>query len=477
MNLKRCVILLASITMFSSPVIADDINKSPNDKRAYESFTLANKMQVLVISDPEAKKAAASLNIDIGSSNNPKNRPGLAHFLEHMLFLGTEKYPDANAYSSFIDSHGGSQNAFTAPNNTNYFFDIKADALEQGLDRFAQFFIAPLFSEKYTQREMKAVHSEYQSKLQDDGQRNYNAFKQIMNPENPQRYFAVGSLTTLADNNTKIRDDLLSFYRKYYSANRMSLVVLGKESLTELRSLVTDKFSAVNNSDIAKPVDNYTTFADNQLPLMLKVKTLKDYRHLSLSFATPSTKADFKDKPLYYISSLVGYEGQGSLTSYLKELGLINGLSASSNHSSDIESNFKVSFSLTEKGLMQQDKVINSFFNFVNKIEQAGISQSLFNEMASLSAQAFQFLPQSNASSYVVQLSQRLKEYPQQHWLDANYLMQDFNKQRISQLLSFIKADNMYVNLQANNIEGEHTEPYFGGQYSVNIISSLTIEK
>jgi secreted Zn-dependent insulinase-like peptidase len=463
--------------MFSSSAIAKNINKSPNDKRSYESFTLANKMQVLIISDPEAKKAAASLNLDIGSSNNPKNRAGLAHFLEHMLFLGTKKYPDANAYSSFIDSHGGSQNAFTATNNTNYFFDIKADALEQGLDRFSQFFIAPLFSEKYAQREMQAVHSEYQSKLQDDGQRNYSAFKQIMNPANPQRYFAVGSLTTLADNDTKIRDDLLAFYNSYYSANRMSLVVLGKESLSELRSLVTDKFGAVKNLDIAKPANNYTTFADDQLPLILKVKTLKDYRHLSLSFPTPSTKAYFKEKPLYYISSLVGYEGQGSLTSYLKSLGLINGLSASSSHNSDIESNFQVSFSLTQKGLEQQDKVINSFFNFINKVEQTGINKSLYNEMASLSFQAFQFLSQSNATGYVVQLSQRLKDLPQQHWLDANYLMQGFNEQHISQLLSFIKADNMYVNLQANSIEGDHTEPYFGGHYAVNKIDASTIER
>jgi secreted Zn-dependent insulinase-like peptidase len=477
MYLKSCVILLASITMFSSAAFAKSINKSPNDKRSYQSFTLANKMQVLIISDPEAKKAAASLNLDIGSSNNPENRAGLAHFLEHMLFLGTEKYPDANAYSSFIDSHGGSQNAFTAANNTNYFFDIKADALEQGLDRFSQFFIAPLFSEKYTQREKQAVHSEYQSKLQDDGQRNYSAFKQIMNPANPQRHFAVGSLTTLADNDTKIRDDLLAFYHSYYSANRMSLVVLGKESLSDLRSLVTAKFAAVKNLEVTKPANNYTTFADDQLPLMLKVKTLKDYRHLSLSFPTPSTKAYFKEKPLYYISSLVGYEGQGSLTSYLKGLGLINGLSASSSHSSDIESNFQVSFSLTKKGLEQQDKVINSFFNFINKIEQAGIDESLYTEMASLSAQAFQFLSQSNATGYVVQLSQRLKELPQQHWLDVNYLMQGFNKQHISQFLSFIKADNMYVNLQANTLVGDHTEPYFGGQYAVNKVAASTIEK
>ncbi len=69
--------------------------QSPNDKLQYRLLTLDNEMQVLLISDPNSPKAAASLDVMVGSGDNPQGRGGLAHFLEHMLFLGTDKYPDS----------------------------------------------------------------------------------------------------------------------------------------------------------------------------------------------------------------------------------------------------------------------------------------------------------------------------------------------------------------------------------------------
>ena len=72
----------------------------------------------------------------LGSMNDPANLPGIAHFCEHMLFLGTEKYPVENDYSKFLSDHGGSSNAYTARDHTNYYFDVSPDALEPALDRY-----------------------------------------------------------------------------------------------------------------------------------------------------------------------------------------------------------------------------------------------------------------------------------------------------------------------------------------------------
>ena len=86
----------------------------------------------------------------VGSGDNPPGRGGLAHFLEHMLFLGTDKYPDPAEYEEYITEHGGSRNAYTSLEITNYFFDVNAAHLPEALDRFAQFFIAPRFDEAST---------------------------------------------------------------------------------------------------------------------------------------------------------------------------------------------------------------------------------------------------------------------------------------------------------------------------------------
>ena len=94
-------------------------------------------MRVLIISDPDADKSAASLDVNVGAALDPKPLYGTAHFLEHMLFMGTEKYPDENDYDEFISNNGGYNNAWTSLTNTNYQFEVGNEGFEGALDRFA----------------------------------------------------------------------------------------------------------------------------------------------------------------------------------------------------------------------------------------------------------------------------------------------------------------------------------------------------
>ena len=119
------------------------IQHSPNDHRTYEYLTLENQLRVLLIEDTRCEKSAAALAVNVGHFQDPPDRLGMAHFLEHMLFLGTERYPDAGEYQAFISRHGGSNNAWTGTEFTNYYFDIRHHAFAEGLHRFSQFFICP----------------------------------------------------------------------------------------------------------------------------------------------------------------------------------------------------------------------------------------------------------------------------------------------------------------------------------------------
>jgi len=195
----------AAAAQTTSPI---DIVKSPNDDRDYRYLTLANGLRVLLVSDPQTDKAAASLVVFRGSYHEPDAYPGLAHFLEHMLFIGTEKYPEVDAYQEFISRHGGSSNAYTAGDHTNYFFDVQPDQFRPAMDRFAQFFISPLLAEDYVEREKNAVHSEYQLQLKADNWRASAVMSEVMNPAHPESRFSIGSLETLDDG---VRTALESF--------------------------------------------------------------------------------------------------------------------------------------------------------------------------------------------------------------------------------------------------------------------------
>src|SRR5690554_4694752 len=108
---------LCFLTLFISGCASfqqERVETSPNDPREYRHLFLDNKLEVLLISDPATDKAAAAMDVHVGSRDDPKEYQGLAHFLEHMLFLGTETYPEAGEYQSFITQHGGSHNAYTS---------------------------------------------------------------------------------------------------------------------------------------------------------------------------------------------------------------------------------------------------------------------------------------------------------------------------------------------------------------------------
>jgi insulysin len=133
--------------------VFEELEKSVNDKRSYRHLTLSNALEVMLVHDPEAQKSAACCDVRIGSFADPPEAQGLADFLEHMLFLGTDKYPDENSYNEFLTEHGGGSNAFTSQEDTVYFFYVQNDFLEPALDRFASFFTGPLFTSSATERE------------------------------------------------------------------------------------------------------------------------------------------------------------------------------------------------------------------------------------------------------------------------------------------------------------------------------------
>lgn len=146
-----------------------------------------------------------------------------------MLFMGSGKYPSENEYSVYIKDNGGMSNAYTSLTNTNYHFDVSNDAFEGALDRMSQFFLAPKFAESSTEKEMNAVNSEFKQSLQNDAWRSFSLLQQNTNPKSLLNRFNCGNLETL--NAPGIREELLSFHKKWYSANLMSLVLTSKHSL------------------------------------------------------------------------------------------------------------------------------------------------------------------------------------------------------------------------------------------------------
>lgn len=449
---------------------------SPNDDRDYQAFTLPNQLQVLLISDPAADQAAAALAVGVGSVDDPPEREGLAHFLEHLLFLGTEKYPEPGEYKQFLSAHGGSHNAYTAYDHTNYFFQVDAEHLEPVLDRFAQFFIAPLFAERYVENERQIVHSEYQSKLGSDGWRIRYAQRMAMNPEHPNAQFNIGSRDTLEDRDGQpIRDELLRFYRERYSANLMRLVVLGREPLPVLRSWVEERFAAVENRASEPARVEVPLFEPGRLPARLDVTPLRDDRYLSLSFPVPPQREHFRAKPATYIAHLLGHEGEGSLLALLRQRGWATSLWTGLSTSNRDEALFSVGIELTRAGLDQVDAIVDRVFRAIDLIEAEGIDDWRFEEQRQLAEIDFRFRETRSEVGEVRALAANMLNYPAEEVLRGPYLMEDYRPDLIAELLAGLQPDNLLLTVSARELETDSIEPWFRVPYRLTTIAPDTV--
>jgi secreted Zn-dependent insulinase-like peptidase len=451
--------------------------KSPSDQRNYRFLVLDNGLKVLLISDNKAEKSAAAMDISAGAFHAPKDRAGLLHFLEHMLFLGTDKYPEAGEYGQYLKKNGGSSNAYTSLEDTNYFFDVKNNAFDEALDRFAQFFIAPTMDPEFVDREKNAVDSEYSLKIKEDSRRINEVSRQTINPNHPYSIFSVGNLDTLADReNDKVYDRLMEIYKQHYSANRMALVVLNNQSLDLMEKSVRSKFNAVKNNGLEKPVSKAPLLNDKQLATRVNIVPLREMRTLELVFPIIDTQQYIDKKPTKIISHLLGHEAQNSLYHMLSEKGLIESLGVDVANFDALDV-FSIEIELTKEGLQQVDGVTEDIFAYIDLIKQKGVIESYYEELKNIAALNFTFQETIEPMSTVYRLSPVLQNTSTENLLNIGYIYSDFDAELTQKYLSQLNPSNMKLTVVAPDLYTDKTEPLYDVNYSMRKIPKDLIKK
>ncbi|VDM60440.1 unnamed protein product [Angiostrongylus costaricensis] len=370
----------------------NDIVKSPEDQREFRGLELTNGLKVFLVSDRTTDKSAAAIDVNAGHLMDPWELPGTAHFCEHMLFLGTDKYPSENEYSKFISAHGGSTNAYTAADHTNYHFDVKPDQLQGALDRFVQFFLAPQFTESATEREVTA-HS---NNLKNDGWRRLQVERFLSKPGHDYGKFGTGNKKTLMEDarekGIEPREALLTFHKKWYSSNIMSLCIVGSESLDELESyLGTLGFDTIENKNITPKEWLDSPYGKEQLGKRIEIVPVKDSRSLMVRFPIPDLQAEYKSNPAHYISHLLGHEGKGSLLSELKRLGWVSSLTAGETNLAKGISTFDIHVDLSPDGIDHTEDIVALVFSYIGLIKRTGAMAWIQEELKELGELRFRF--------------------------------------------------------------------------------------
>ncbi|WP_087020356.1 insulinase family protein [Thaumasiovibrio subtropicus] len=451
---------------------------SPNDSKQYQHLVLDNQLRVLLVHDSDATRSAAALSVEIGHFDDPEDRQGMAHFLEHMLFLGTEKYPKVGDFQSFINLAGGSNNAWTGTENTTFFFDVRPNAFAEGLDRFGQFFTAPLFNSDAVDKERNAVDSEYKLKISDDTRRIYQVYKETINPLHPFSKFSVGSLSTLNDRpNQSVRDDLIAFYQQNYSSHRMGLVLMGPQPLEQLEKFALSYFNDVPFNNTHSTPISVPFLTEREQAKFIRVEPIKDVRKLTLSFALPNIDEHYRVKPLSYIAHLIGYEGPGSLMSSLKSQELINALAAGGGLSGSNFREFTISVNLTPKGLSRIDEIVEEIFSYIARVRTTGLQSWRYDEKCAVLESAFRFQEKSRPLDTVSYLVLNLLNYAPEDIVYGDYMMQAYDEGLIIGLLDLLIPANMRLTMVARGVETDRVAKWYDTPYAVEPFTPLQLKK
>ncbi|MCK0545497.1 pyrroloquinoline quinone biosynthesis protein PqqF [Pseudomonas syringae pv. aptata] len=205
-----------------------------------QRLTLANGLNVVLCHEPRLKRCAASLRVAAGSHDAPRAWPGLAHFLEHLFFLGTERFPAGDNLMTFVQRHGGQVNASTRERTTDFFFELPQAAFAQGLERLCDMLAKPRMDIADQLREREVLHAEFIAWLGDRASRDQARLLTAINPQHPLRGFHAGNRYSLSVPNPAFQQALHDFYRGFYQAGQMTLCLTGPLPMAELQALATN---------------------------------------------------------------------------------------------------------------------------------------------------------------------------------------------------------------------------------------------
>lgn len=479
--LKAFVLFVALWAPFSQAntgwqPLQETIRKSDKDTRQYQAIRLDNGMVVLLVSDPQAVKSLSALVVPVGSLEDPDAHPGLAHYLEHMILMGSKKYPQPDSLAEFLKMHGGSHNASTAPYRTAFYLEVENDALEGAVDRLADAIASPLLDKKYADRERNAVNAELTLARTRDGMRMAQVSAETINPAHPASRFSGGNLETLSDKpGSPVLDALHAFRDKYYSANLMKAVVYSNKPLPALAKIAAETYGRVPNKNITKPQIDVPVVTDAQKGVIIHYVPAMPRKVLRVEFRIDDNTAQFRSKTDELVNYLIGNRSADTLSDWLQKQGLAEGIRADSdpvvNGNSGV---LAISATLTDKGLAHRDEVVAAIFSYLNLLREKEVDKRYFDELAHVLDLDFRYPSITRDMDYVEWLADTMIRVPVEHTLDAVNIADQYDAAAVKARLEMMTPQNARIWYISPDEPHNKTAYFVNAPYQVDKISDKT---
>lgn len=446
-----------------------------NEIRNFRYNTIKNNnIKYCCIQDNTIERSYIIVNVGVGSLKDPKEFQGMAHFLEHMLFLGSEKYQKEDLLDNLLNNNGGYSNAYTDTNNTVYFLSVLNNKIEQVFDIFSRFFIDPLFDPDCVNREINAIHSEHMKNINSDTWRFFHLIDMLSDNNSEIHKFGTGSLETL--NKENVRDAMIQFYNKYYRSSNITISVVSNLDLDICEEYLINSFSNIPNKSVEIKYNNpYFNFEDNNNYFFL---TEQDTKELTYIFEINKINDYHNTHTPYVISHLITYTNENSFVTNLVKMGLIKDMSVDYDNNKSI---MTINFELNNFDDWIQ---VDSYFRyFVTQLEIFNWEE-IYNYEQKKDYINFNFGKKTDSESLAIKLSNNMHEYKNDRIYIGSEVASEFNKEEYDKIIIILKSFQCKIILSSNNkdnvkdllVDRLITDEFYGFKYGLINIDNLFIQ-
>lgn len=478
-----------TLLFFVEYIFSDaSIIKSDLNEMKYNTEKLSNGIDLLTINTDKYKNSACAISIKTGGYND--TIPGIAHFLEHMLFMGTTKYPEENSWLMFVQNNNGNSNAFTNEDTTVFYFDIDSNFFIDALDRFAEFFKNPLFNENSLEKEICAVESEFLSKVTNET----NRIRQLVNIFSIEPYsnFIAGNKTSLLSKNgshdnllyAELREEVIKFWKDNYDSNTMKLVILHDGSIQDKIKEFFEPIFSIHKKNILPDIETNhskkeftpSLYNMNYTNKFIFVKPYDIYTAVVINIEIPNDKFAFKNNIINYLKYLLLSKHEKSLIYKYKKMNLAKQIFIDIIKNSYI-SNVEITILPISYDLTNIIKIINIFYKYLFIMVYSDEEYNLYKNKFQMD---FKYEETIDPLDHVKNLAINMQYYPTENIMNYNYIYEHFDKNELEKLLDILKQyENWLIFIISNdyfdNITSVKTEKHYKVKY--NITSEMVIKE
>lgn len=336
-----------------------------------------------IIDTKRGNSFAVTFNVNVGSwHEKATDFPGRAHLWEHVIHLGSEKYPGPSAFDEQIERLGADYNAYTSNNRTFFYGSVHEERLLEMIELLGSTISSPRFEPKAFERERRVVMNEVLEYQRSNTEALEASFHLLLFPKShPLHMFYLGTPKQLESIGLS---DLKSFYKDFYHALNAEIIIAGNfskgsVSKDDLISSVRHFFKPKQEGLVAKASQFPSILSTrSEAPRFVELESQDDQRLLSVLFELPEPIVSNHYEMLEMIIDFFNLDFTGSIAEFLESKLWINDVSM---HFSSVNNlhMIEIQFDLTEEGARHRDEVIKAYFSAIFKLCRESIPNEIFS--------------------------------------------------------------------------------------------------